>query len=162
MGMNKTNPAELEKKTNSAGAKIRQRTDVIDRRQRYSDWRYEISEHHPKLYMQDVDYVEYGFDENGDIVFYASMEITKADDDKIIGEGYLNSILKRYGTRDAQGKFSRTVAERLGVSAYIVLYKEACKEFWVYNLSVDNGKWHHATEDEFIHFLKVLRRRKTV
>jgi len=47
------------------------------------------------------------------------------------------------------------VAEALGTRAYIVLFREDCSEFWVYNLS-DNQGWYYFNPRGMESFLRRL------
>jgi hypothetical protein len=54
-----------------------------------------------------------------------------------------------------QAKAARKVAAALGTKAYVVLFRENCAEFWVYNLSEPRG-WQHFDQAAMERFLKQL------
>lgn len=128
----------MEKKTTESGAKAHQRADTEWRIQPYSDWHRTLSK---DLLMLDVDFIEWRF-RNGELVPVGVMEVTRVDHGKDVNDRYLNAILKRFNERDLQGRAARKVAEALATKAYIVLFREDCSEFWVYNLTDEHG-WHY-------------------
>jgi len=66
-----------------------------------------------------------------------------------------SSILRRY-ERDLQGRVARKVAEMLKTRAYVVLFREGCSEFWVYDLSFNRG-WAYFDAHGMESFLKRLK-----
>ncbi len=144
--------ADLEKKLTYSGAKAHQRGDIENRILPYSLWHRTLDR---SLLMLDVDFIEWRF-RDGDPVPVGVMEVTRVDSGKDVNENYLNSILQRYDIRDLQGKVARKVAEALRTRAYIVLFRENCSEFWVYDLTCNRG-WIHFDPKEMEAFLKRLK-----
>lgn len=128
----------MEKKTTDSGAKAHQRMDTEWRIKPYSDWHRTLSK---KLLMLDVDFIEWRF-RNGELVPVGVMEVTRVDHGKDVNDRYLNAILNRFNERDLQGRAARKVADALGAKAYIVLFRQDCSEFWVYNMTDEHG-WHY-------------------
>ena len=141
----------MEKKTTSSGAKAYQRTDTEWRIKPYSDWHRTLSK---DLLMLDVDFIEWRY-RNGELVAVGVMEVTRVDRGKEVTRRYLDAIIKRFTRRDLQARAARKVAEALGTRAYIVLFREDCSEFWVYNLS-DNQGWHYFNPRGMESFLRRL------
>lgn len=141
----------MEKKRTDSEAKAYQRSDTENRVKPYSDWHRTLSK---GLYMTDVDFVEWRF-RNGDLVAVGVMEVTRVDDGKEVGDGYLNAIINRFEQRDLQARVARKVAEALDTKAYIILFRQDCTEFWVYNLS-DRAGWDYYDSDGMHNFLKAL------
>ncbi|HEX3643381.1 MAG TPA: hypothetical protein VHV10_19010 [Ktedonobacteraceae bacterium] len=143
--------ADLEKRLTSSGAKAHQRRDIENRILPYSLWHRTLDR---SLLMLDVDFIKWRF-RDGELVPVGVMEVTRVDSGKDVNENYLNSILQRYDIRDLQGKIARKVAEALKTRAYIVLFRENCSEFWVYDLTYSRG-WIHFDPKEMRAFLKRL------
>lgn len=131
--------------------KKRNRDDIEDRTMDYRDKRRE----YPYGYTQDVDQLEYSF-YGDEIVFVASLELTRVDRNPKYPNGptpkYFDKILERF-YHDAQAKFSKEVAKRLGIEAYIVAFSEDVKHFWVYNLSQNKG-WKSWTGKQYFKWLE--------
>src|SRR5436305_5021451 len=144
--------ADLEKKLTDSGAKAHQREDTENRILPYSRWHRTLD---ISLLMLDVDFIEWRM-RNGEPVPVGVMEVTRVDKGKEVNESYLASILRRYEVRDLQGKVARKVAEMLKTRAFVVLFREDCSEFWVYNLSANRG-WAHFDPHEMEGFLKRLK-----
>ena len=144
--------AGLEKKLTCSGAKAHQRGDTENRILPYSLWHRTLDR---SLLMLDVDFIEWRF-QNGELIAVGVMEVTRVDSAKDVNENYLNSILRRYDSRDLQGNVARKVAEALKTRAYIVLFRENCSEFWVYDLTYNRG-WMHFDPKEMKAFLKRLK-----
>lgn len=112
-------------------------------------------------YMQDLDSVEYRY-EDGKLRIAALIEITRADNGKTVDEHYLDGILERFRLRDSQGSVVVEMADRLGVPAFVVLFKEDVSCFWVFCLAdplsqwVGNEGWVEMEPDQYAHFLEVL------
>jgi hypothetical protein len=130
----------LEKKLTASGAKAHQRNDTEHRLRPYSDWHRTLDR---ALLMLDVDYIEWRII-GGELVAVGVMEVTRVDQGREVTQGYLDAILHRYNERDIQSRAARKVAEALDTKAYIVLFREDCSEFWVYNLSETRG-WYHTS-----------------
>lgn len=148
----------MHKKLNPNGTKAVQR--------RYGDIRMRpYREFHSSLgkgyYMQDLDAVEYRY-VDGKLRIAALIEITRADNDKTVDEHYLNGILERFRLRDSQGSLVIAMADKLGVPAFVVLFREDASEFWVFCLADPENDWESTeswlamTPDEYTHFLEVL------
>ena len=131
--------------------KKRNRDDIEDRTMKYRDKRRD----YPYGYTQDVDQLEYSF-YGDEIVFVAALELTRVDYNDRYPNGptpkYFDKILERF-YHDAQAKFSREVANKLGIEAYIVAFDEAVKRFWVYNLSQEKG-WVAWSDKEYFKWLE--------
>jgi len=131
--------------------KKRNREDKEDRTIIYRDQRRE----YPFGYTQDVDQLEYSF-LGDEIVFVASLELTRVDFNSKYPNGptpqYFTKILERFN-HDAQAKFSKQVAKKLGIDAYIVAFFEDMERFWVYNLSKDKG-WRTWNKKEYFDWLE--------
>jgi hypothetical protein len=111
----------------------------------YSLWHYTLGR---RLNMVDVDFIEWRFRANrgeSEPEMYAAgvMEVTRVDLGKRVDDAYRNQVLARYDARDLQGKAARKLAQALNTKAYIVLFREDCSEFWVYNLTDNWEKWRH-------------------
>ena len=141
----------MEKKLTDSGAKAYQRSDTENRVQQYSDWHRTLNR---SLLMLDVDFIEWRF-RNGNLVPVGVMEITRVDSGKIVGIGYLGAIVQRYEERDIQARAIRYVANALKTKAFIILFREGCTEFWVYDLTEKRG-WSYFTLDEYVSFLESL------
>jgi len=131
--------------------KKRNREDKEDRTIAYRDTRRD----YPFGYTQDVDQLEYSF-LGDEIVFVAALELTRVDHNPKYPNGpkpqYFEKILERFH-HDAQGKFAREVARKLEIEAYIVVFDEDVKRFWVYNLSQDIG-WKAWNRDQYFRWLE--------
>jgi hypothetical protein len=103
--------------------------------------------------MSDVDFVEWRYID-GEIVPVAIIELTRADIGMNVNQAWLDAALTRYSTH-LQGKGNMIIAKALNVSAYVVVFREDCSEFWVYNL-IKGNRWHHGTEEDYIRFLRGL------
>jgi hypothetical protein len=141
----------LEKKTTESGAKAHQRQDTENRVLPYSLWHRTL---HKSLYMLDVDFVEWRF-KYGKMIPVGVMEVTRVDNGKTVDSHYCAEILERYDERDFQGRATRIISNALGTKSYIVLFREDCSEFWVFNLT-DNAGWAHYNPSEMEAFLKSL------
>jgi hypothetical protein len=144
--------ADLEKKLTGSGAKAHQREDTENRILPYSLWHRTLDR---SLLMLDVDFIEWRF-RDGKLVPVGVMEVTRVDKGKEVNENYLASILRRYDVRDLQGRIARKIAEMLKMRAFIVLFREDCSEFWVYDLSFNRG-WKYFDPYEMEAFLKRLK-----
>ena len=144
--------ADLGKKLTRSGAKAQQREDTENRILPYSMWHRTLDK---SLLMLDIDFIEWRF-RGGEPVPVGVMEVTRVDKGKEVNENYLASILRRYDVRDVQGRVARKVAEMLKTRAFVVLFREDCSEFWVYDLSFNRG-WAYFDSHEMEAFLKRLR-----
>jgi hypothetical protein len=141
----------MKKSVTESGSKAYQRPDGENRARQYSDWHRTLDR---RLLMIDVDFIEWRI-RNGRLVAVGVMEITRVDHGKSVSPAYLNAIVNRFEQRDLQARAARQVAAALGTKAYIVLYREQCTEFWIYNLS-DRQGWSHFTPRQMEDFLKSL------
>ena len=156
-----------DKKTTKSGAKARQRDDKEDRTIAYRDFRREVGKvikdgrKRNTCYVSDLDQIEYIFVDNIPVPL-AIFEITRYDFDESelaphSWAKYRTSILDRYFTRDAQGKFIVSIAENLDCAAYIVLFRYDTESFWVFDLLNNNHFWKHFNKDEYTQWLIDLR-----
>jgi hypothetical protein len=138
----------VEKKRTGTGAKAYQRNDAEWRIKPYSDWHRTLSK---DLLMLDIDFIEWRY-KNGELVPAGVMEVTRVDLGKEVSQSYLDKIIERYEQRDLQAAAARKVAAALRTKAYIILFRENCSEFWVYNLTNRRGWWHldPAQMEEFL------------
>lgn len=141
----------MNKKVTETGAKAYQRIDAEWRIKPYSDWHRTLSKN---LLMLDIDFIEWRF-RNGRLVPVGVMEVTRVDIDKYVTINYLNSIINRFEQRDLQARVARTVANALNTKAYIILFREDCSEFWVYNLT-DKTMWANYDPKQMEDFLQGL------
>jgi hypothetical protein len=141
----------MEKKRTETGAKAYQRADAEWRIKPYSDWHRTLAK---DLLMLDVDFIEWRY-RDGDFVPVGVMEVTRVDLGKEVNQRYLDQIIERYEQRDLQGIAARKVAAALQTKAYIILFREDCSEFWVYNLTNSRG-WWHLDPEKMEAFLKKL------
>jgi tryptophan 2,3-dioxygenase len=141
----------MHKKTTSTGAKAYQRADTEWRIKPYSDWHRTLSK---KLLMLDVDFIEWRY-RHGKLVAVGVMEVTRVDKDKEVNQQYLRAIRQRFEERDVQAQAARKVAAALGTKAYIVLFREDCSEFWLYDLTETKG-WYHLSPERMEKFLESL------
>ncbi|HTY92067.1 MAG TPA: hypothetical protein VMC84_12900 [Methanocella sp.] len=141
----------MDKKVTESGAKAHQRDDEEWRVKPYSLWHRKLDK---SLYMLDVDFVEWRY-RKGIPVAVGVMEVTRVDNGITVNDQYLDAIIRRFESRDFQATATRIVAESLKTKAYIILFREDCSEFWVYNLSERNG-WVGYNPDEMEDFLKSL------
>jgi hypothetical protein len=142
----------MEKKLTGSGAKAYQRDDTSSRIKPYSDWHRTLDK---RLYMADVDFIEWRY-RNNELVAVGVMEVTRVDMGIEVNQGYLEKIVQRYEKRDLQGMVARKVAEGMKTKAYIVLFREDCSEFWVYNLT-DRRGWGHCDPKKMEDFLLQLK-----
>lgn len=123
------------KEITSSGSKAYQRNDKEDRGAEYRLWHRTLA---PSCVAFDVDFIEWR-KKNGTWVPVAITEITRVDEGKDVTAGYLENIIKRYNIRDMQGRVTKYLADKLNVPAYIILYRQGCTEFWIYDF--DKANW---------------------
>jgi len=143
----------MKKKLTESGAKDYQRNDSENRSEDFRKMHRNLDR---KLYATDIDLVEMRII-NGELTAVGTLEITRIDNDKKVSKRYLESILKRY-ERDFQKKMACYLAEKLGVKAWIVLYKEDLSQFWIYCLSNDDNRWYYYDVERFEKWLKNLEK----
>lgn len=141
----------MQKKFTPSGAKAYQRSDTEWRIKPYSDWHRTLDR---RLLMLDVDFVEWRYRGN-DLVAVGVMEVTRVDKGKVVSSAYLNAIIQRFEERDLQARAARKVAAALKTKAYIVLFREDCSEFWIYNLT-DRQGWNYYGAEGMEQFLLSL------
>jgi hypothetical protein len=141
----------MYKHTTASGAKARQCADAEWRAKPYSEWHRTLA---GELCMLDVDFIEWRY-RAGELVAVGVMEVTRVDNGREVRAGYLEAIVRRFEQRDMQARAARKVAAALGTSAYIVLFREDCSEFWVYNLTERRG-WDHFDRGAMERFLTQL------
>ncbi len=122
----------------NAGIKGKQRMDTEDRAADYRNWRHQFG---GGCYVSDVDQLEWRIVDD-EIRIVASIELSRVDGNVPIPDSYQDAVVNRFGNRDGQSKIIREVAARLGVPAWIVLFRWDLSEFWVFNLSEARGWWH--------------------
>lgn len=131
------------KKFEDSGAKAYQRSDNEDRSAEYKLWHRKLSRSCSAL---DVDFIEWRY-RNGSMIPVALTEITRVDIDKEVSINYLESIVDRYNERDFQGKATRYLANKLGIPAFIILYKQGCTDFWIYDFTKNSWIGSLSQED---------------
>ncbi len=139
--------------TTNSGAKAHQRQDTEDRAKAFRDWHRTLG---PKLYAVDIDLLELRKRADGSFGCAAVLEVTRVDGD--VSDQYLAAILARYD-RGLQSIAAPLVAQSLGAKAWIVLFREDCSRFWVYNLS-DRRGWWQLTAQRMELFLANLKARE--
>ena len=142
----------MDKILTTTGSKAMQRSDNEWRSRPYSEWHRKLGR---SYYSSDVDSIEWRF-VDGELKAVGVMEITRVDDGITVGEKYLSSILDRFINRDLQSKTATRVAEVLNTKVYIILFRENCKEFWLYNLT-DRKGWTHLNEYWMSYFIRNLK-----
>jgi hypothetical protein len=127
----------------------------------YQDWHRRLRQaYNVAAYAADVDLIEWRL-RGGVFVPVALTEISRVPNRYQGGElvslpdEYRAAVLERYNSRDLQGHSSRTVARALGIHAYIVLYREDCSEFWIYNLTRGTG-WVHLNPEAMVDFVREM------
>lgn len=154
----------LQKKKTEAGTKAYQRTDTEDRSLVYRNFRRETvkkGSRRSTCYTSDLDQIEYVIVKD-EIHPVAILELTRYDFDEYDGPPqrwakYRSAVLERYFYRDAQGKFVQTMAKKIGVPAYIVLFRNDVKSFWLFDVCDPKALWIHKDEDEYKNWLQDLK-----
>lgn len=156
----------LEKKMTESGTKARQRDDTEDRSLPYRDYRRvagatKQGSRRSTCYVTDVDQVEFVMVKD-EVHIVAIIDITRYDDDEYSKKPeswakYRQAVLDRYFFRDAQGQFMRAVATKLGVPAYLVLFRKDAKSFWIFEMTKKDADWVHMSDEEYYEFLKKLK-----
>ena len=104
---------------------------------------------------QDIDFVEFRSTPNG-IVPVAIIETTRVDGTQPVSQNYLNNIIDRYRNWSLKQVAINSVTEGLGVPAYIVLFRENCKEFWINDFSDGSNDWTNVNAQQMEEFLQSL------
>ncbi len=159
----------LKKKLTASGAKARQRSDNEDRTLAYRDWRREVvgrGHRRSTCYTSDLDQIEYIIVDNIPIPV-AILELTRYDHDEHDGQSqswakYKSAILDRYFFRDAQGRFVKVMAERMGVPAFIVLFRKDLGSFYLFDMIDPHVNWVHMEPDEYKEWLCQLKSDATI
>jgi len=115
------------------------REDREDRASEYKQWHRDMP--NSKCYAWDVDFIEWRYRE-GKPIPVALTELTRADNGIIVDSSYLETIIWRYFVRDKQGEITKYLADKLGIPAYIILFRQCCTEFWVYDM--EKKKWRES------------------
>ena len=142
----------MDKKVTVSGAKSYQRQDIEDRSKEFRNFHRTL---HKSLYATDLDLIEWRYI-NGVLTPVAVLEITRVDQGREVNEQYTSAILSRYEERDMQALATRTAASLMGVKAWIVLYRQGCTEFWIYNLTNNDNRWYHYDSDRLEKWLQLL------
>lgn len=117
--------------------KRQQRPDNEDRALKYRQWRRDVG---GGCYVADIDHFEYRV-VDGEVVPVAVFELTLVKQSgETVPDSYLDAIVRRFST-DGQAQAIKTVAQRLSVKAWIILFNETISSFWVYDLSSGRGWW---------------------
>lgn len=159
--------SQSSKKKTAEGTKARQRNDTEDRSLIYRDWRREVGKtekdgrYRKTAYTSDLDQVEYIFVKNEPIPI-AIFELTRYDFDEYDGPNhswakYRSAILDRYFLRDAQGRFIQTVARKMEVPAFIVLFRHDLEAFWIFDLMHRDAVWVRKDAEQYKEWLAQLR-----
>ena len=108
-----------------------------DRSLDYRDWRRTFKS---SSYVMDMDQVEYRI-VDGEFIPVAVIELTRTDEDVRSAVALQTAVLRRISEENIQAKVLVSMAQRLGVDAFLVLFVADLSEFHVYNLSTENGWW---------------------
>lgn len=133
------------------GAKARQRKDRENRLTEYTDWRRKLGD---DFYCTDVDQLEWR-EIDGVLTPVAVLELTMVEGNAHVPQKYLNNILDRFLIRDGQGEMAQRLAAKLGVKAWIVLFRWDLTEFWVYDLC-GTRRWYHTSPAKYKAWLEGL------
>jgi hypothetical protein len=157
----------IEKQRTASGAKALQRADREDRIWQYNSFHKNQNRH---FYAANLDSIEYGYDKDGNKVYLGVIELTRANSDRPVSNAYLDAVMQRFSVRDSQAAFAIDMAQRLGVDAYLCIYRvgadnsEEILDFCLFRLS---GKpfdhegsykgWSRLTPRQYATFLRRLR-----
>ena len=108
-----------------------------DRSLDYRDWRRTFAS---SSYVMDIDQVEYRIVDD-EFIPVAVIELTRTDEAVRSAVALQTSVLRRISEENIQAKVLVSMAERLGVDAFLVLFVADLSEFHVYNLSTEKGWW---------------------
>ena len=106
-----------------------------DRTREYREWRYGLGS---KMYVLDVDQIEWRKTRFGGIAPVGLLELKRFDTDGPVRASMLADVLDPLEER-FQGEACRRVAAALGVPAWLVVYRHDLTGFWVYNLTERRG-----------------------
>ena len=124
-------------------------TNLEDGTREYRDWHRTLDRH---LYANDIDQIEWRSGPDGKPFPVALMELTEI---RINTPNLMDQILDRFEVKTSQAEFSRTIADKLGVNAYIVAYAAGLNYFFLYNLSEKKG-WVRFSQAQYKHWLSLL------
>ena len=105
--------------------------------------------------VQDIDQLEYIIDENGEVKPVAIVELTKAEDWIRKPEAYLQAIDNNEG-RIKQQKVARSIAKKLGIPAFYLVFEDKFDRFFVKCLTGESKKWSLCTPVQWKKILKGL------
>lgn len=142
----------MDKLLTKSGSKAMQRMDNEWRARPYSEWHRSLGR---SYYSSDIDSIEWRF-VDGELKAVGVMEITRVDNGIFVNDKYLSSILDRFTNRDLQSRTALKVSKALETNTYIILFRENCKEFWIYNLTSKKG-WIHLNTFWMSQFIKNLK-----
>jgi hypothetical protein len=142
----------MDKTLTSVGSKAMQRNDNEWRARPYSEWHRSLGR---QYYSSDIDSIEWRIID-GELKAVAIMEITRVDNHLTVSRKYLDAILDRFFSRDLQSKTALKISEALNVKAYIILFRQDCSEFWLFNLT-DKLGWYYLKRDKMEQFIKGLK-----
>lgn len=142
-------PPQTER--NQDGVRSRHIQTTEDRSLPYRDWHRSAVGRY--CYALDSDIIEWR-KRDGILVPVAVTEVTRVNIGVYVNQKYLDAIVRRYES-GLQAKTARYLAEALQTKAWIVLFREDCKSFWLYPLS-DGGKWTRYNHDQMLAFLRGL------
>lgn len=118
--------------------KGKQRKDSEDRCADYRAWRHRLGD---GCYVMDIDQIEWRL-VDGLPVPVAALELSRVDGNKRLPQSYLNAVTTRFQDRDGQASAITAFAAKMGVKAWVVLFRWDLTDFWVYNLTDTRGWWH--------------------
>lgn len=124
-------------------------TNLEDGTREYRDWHRKLDRN---LYANDIDQIEWRAGPDGQPFPVALIELTEI---RVYTPKLMDQILDRFEVKTAQAKFSRTIADKLGVNAYIVAYSAGLSYFFLYNLSERKG-WVRFSQEQYKHWLSLL------
>lgn len=133
----------MEKVLNSSGQKARQRTDKEDRTMPYRDWLRTIN---GNGFFFDIDMFKCRY-VDGKPQIVAITDLTRTDTETVPGQRYLDAITDRWFNRDSQAKLLLSVAEKLEVPAYLVLFPTSVT--WLYVFSFQRREWKLFSPEEW-------------
>lgn len=108
-----------------------------DRGLDYRDWRRTFKS---SSYVMDLDQVEYRI-VDGEFIPVAVLELTRTDEAVRSAVALQTAVLHRISVENIQAKVLVSMAKRLGVDAFLVLFVADLSEFHVYNLTTEKRWW---------------------
>jgi len=126
-------------KVNDYGQKDKQRLDDEDRSAGYRRMIYKEN----GLYSTDVDLMCIKEQRNKQAEVVAGLELTMiSDHTSRPHNNYFASIMARY-RKDGQGKYSIMITGFCKAPSIIVAFSRDLMNFYLYNLTKDNGMWYY-------------------